>query len=77
MAHPVDPVGAPGESLQTEVGHGGIVILDPPARLIRLLENDGGGILRTGFTPMPPIAPSPGQFGLADFLVYAGVTTRP
>jgi hypothetical protein len=44
---------------------------------IRLLQNDSGSILQTGFTPMPPIAPSPGQFGLADFLVYAGVATRP
>jgi Animal haem peroxidase len=42
-----------------------------------LLEIDGGGVLRSGFTPMPPIAQSPGQFSLADFLVFAGVATRP
>jgi hypothetical protein len=44
---------------------------------INLLENDGGGIFRSNFSPQPPIAPAPGQFGLADLLVFAGLATRP
>ena len=53
---------------------GGRIVADI---FIRLLQNDSGGILRNGFTPAPPIAPAAGQFGLADFLVFAGVATRP
>ena len=53
---------------------GGRIVADI---LTQLLQNDSGGILRGNFTPMPPIAPAPGQFGLADFLVFAGVATRP
>ena len=30
-----------------------------------------------GFTPRPPLAPATGQFTMADFLVEAGVATRP
>jgi hypothetical protein len=43
----------------------------------RLLMDGGGGILRSHFSPKAPVADVPGQFGLADFLVYAGVATRP
>jgi hypothetical protein len=45
--------------------------------LTRLLKDDGGGILRNHFVPTAPIAQTTGQFGLADFLVFAGVATRP
>jgi Animal haem peroxidase len=44
---------------------------------VRLLEDDGGGILRSNFSPASPVAAVPGQFGLADLLVFAGVATRP
>jgi Animal haem peroxidase len=45
----------------------------------RLLEIDPHGILnpRNSFSPQPPIAPAPGQFGFGDLLVFAGVATRP
>jgi Animal haem peroxidase len=41
--------------------------------LLRLIELDPNGILQLPFTPMPPIAPEPGQFGIADLLRFAGV----
>jgi hypothetical protein len=45
--------------------------------MVTLLEIDDDSILRDRFTPRPPIAPAQGQFTLADFLVFAGVATRP
>jgi hypothetical protein len=46
---------------------------------IRLLQIDPQGILHpdASFTPQPPIAPAPGQFGFADLLLFAGVATPP
>jgi Animal haem peroxidase len=44
------------------------------------MYNAKGGLFRghdKKFIPEPPIAPSPGQFGLADLVVFAGVATRP
>ena len=43
---------------------------------LRLLQLDGHGVPGS-FTPQPPIAPSAGQFGIEDLLVFAGVATRP
>jgi hypothetical protein len=43
----------------------------------RLIQDDPTGIVRTGFAPAAPIAPTAGEFGLADFLVFAGLATRP
>jgi len=47
--------------------------------VLRLLEIDPNGILNPAnlFTPEPPIAPAPGQFGFGDLAVFAGVATRP
>jgi hypothetical protein len=45
--------------------------------MVRLLEIDKSSILNDRFVPRPPIAPARGQFSLADFLVFAGVATRP
>jgi hypothetical protein len=47
--------------------------------ILRVLEMDPTGILNplVNFTPKPPIAPAPGQFGIADLLVTAGVATYP
>ncbi len=41
--------------------------------LLRLIQLDPNGILQQPFTPMPPIAPEAGQFGIADLLRFAGV----
>jgi hypothetical protein len=40
--------------------------------LNRLLRSHPS-IIRSGFIPGPPIAPSKGEFSFADFLVFAGV----
>lgn len=61
---------------------GGDVVGPVGARLIadvfvRLLEIDKDSILRNGFVPRPPLAPAVGQFKTSDFLVDAGVATRP
>jgi hypothetical protein len=47
--------------------------------VLKLLEIDPNGILNpnVNFTPSPPIAPTPGQFGIADLLVTAGVASYP
>jgi hypothetical protein len=45
--------------------------------LLGLIESDPLGIIRQPFTPQPPIAPTAGQFTMADLLVFAGVATRP
>jgi len=47
--------------------------------ILRVIELDPAGILNpnVNFTPRPPIAPSVGQFGIADLLVTAGVATYP
>jgi hypothetical protein len=47
--------------------------------ILRVIEIDPTGILSplNNFTPKPPIAPAPGQFGIADLLVTAGVATYP
>ena len=47
--------------------------------VLRLLEIDPNGILNPAnlFTPEPPIAPAPGEFGFADLALFAGVATRP
>jgi hypothetical protein len=44
---------------------------------VGVLFADRTSILRTGFVPQPPLAPTAGAFSLADFLVDAGVATRP
>ena len=41
--------------------------------LLRMIQLDPLGILQQPFTPTPPIAPEPGQFGIADLLRFAGV----
>ena len=41
--------------------------------LLRMIQLDPLGILQQPFTPTPPIAPEPGQFGFADLLRFAGV----
>jgi hypothetical protein len=41
--------------------------------LLRLIDLDPLGITHGNFTPAPPVAPAPGQFGLADLLRFAGV----
>jgi hypothetical protein len=52
--------------------------------MLRILQIDTFSILGPtsnagphAFTPEAPIASVPGQFGMADFLVFAGVATRP
>lgn len=48
-----------------------------------LLKADPDGLLHDNspqhgrWRPMPPIAPAPGQFGIADAVVFAGVAARP
>ena len=44
--------------------------------LLKLLMLDSNGV-PGNFTPQPPVAPAPGQFGIEDLLVYAGVASRP
>jgi hypothetical protein len=53
---------------------GGRIIADV---FIGLMQADPHGILHTPFTPPAPFAPTPGQFSIADLLVFAGVATRP
>lgn len=47
--------------------------------VLRLLEIDPNGILNPAnlFSPEPPIAPAPGQFGFGDLAVFADVASRP
>jgi hypothetical protein len=50
--------------------------------MLRVLQIDPTSILGASsrlfpFTPEAPVASVPGQFGMADFLVFAGVATRP
>jgi hypothetical protein len=49
----------------------GVLKADPDA-LLHDNSNANGK-----FQPMPPIAPAPGQFGIEDLLVFAGVAIRP
>jgi hypothetical protein len=44
---------------------------------LRILQLDNRGILDGSFSPAPPIAPTPGQFGIADLLVYSGQASYP
>ncbi len=53
---------------------GGRIVADV---MTRMLLDDPTGIIRTEFVPAAPIASIPGQFGLADFFVFAGLATRP
>jgi hypothetical protein len=58
---------------------GGRIVADV---MFRVLQIDPTSILGSSsqifpFTPEAPIASVPGQFGMADFLVFAGVATRP
>ena len=41
--------------------------------LLRLMKINANGVFAGGFSPAPPVAPVPGQFGLADLLRFAGV----
>ena len=44
---------------------------------LKILELDNKGILDGKFQPAPPIAPAPGQFTLADLLVFSGQASYP
>jgi hypothetical protein len=44
---------------------------------LKLLELDPLSDIAQGWQPTPPIAPAPGQFGIEDLLVFAGVAERP
>jgi hypothetical protein len=59
---------------------GGRIVADV---FLGLLKADQDGLLHDNspshgsWQPSPPIAPAPGQFGIGDLAVFAGVATRP
>jgi hypothetical protein len=72
---------------EADMVNGGKVLGPVGARIVadvmlRILQDDPLSILGLGnkifpFTPKAPVASVPGKFGMADFLVFAGVATRP
>ena len=70
-----DNTGTAGDFQQVALGPVGARICADV--FLRLLELDNRGILDGSFQPQPPIAPQPGQFGIEDLLVFAGVAARP
>jgi hypothetical protein len=59
---------------------GGRIVADV---ILGVLRSDQDGLLHDNsplhgrFLPQPPIAPAPGQFGIGDMAVFAGVAVRP
>jgi hypothetical protein len=53
------------------------IVTDVFVRLMRIQANGLLSADNREFVPVPPIAPSPGTFAIADMFVFAGVATRP